>query len=71
MTRQFGIALGIAVLIAVLSGADKSGILSSFRNGWEVMMAAALASAIAAVAVGRIRIEAVPASAVPELELAG
>jgi hypothetical protein len=35
------------------------------------MMAAALASAIAAVAVGRIRIEAVPASAVPELELAG
>jgi EmrB/QacA subfamily drug resistance transporter len=71
MTRQFGIALGIAVLIAVLSGADKSGILSSFRTGWEVMMAAAIASAIAAVAIGRIRSEAVPATVVPELELAG
>jgi hypothetical protein len=34
-------------------------------------MAAAIASAIAAVAIGRIRGEAVPASAVPELELAG
>ena len=71
MARQFGIALGIAVLIAVLNGGDKSGVLSSFRNGWEVMIAAAIASAIAAVAIGRIRSEAVPESAVPELELAG
>ncbi len=71
MTRQFGIALGVAVLIAVLSGADKSGALASFRNGWEVMMAAAIASAIAAVTIGRIRSEPVRATAIPELELAG
>ena len=71
MTRQFGIALGVAVLIAVLSGADKSGALASFRNGWEVMMAAAIASSIAAVTIGRIRSEPVRATAIPELELAG
>jgi EmrB/QacA subfamily drug resistance transporter len=71
MTRQFGIALGIAVLIAVLSGADKAGILTSFRTGWEVMMAAAIASAIAAIAIGRIATEPVAAPALPDLELAG
>jgi EmrB/QacA subfamily drug resistance transporter len=72
MTRQFGIALGIAVLIAVLSSADRSGVLASFRNGWEVMMALCIASAIAAVAIGRIKVEeSVGAGAVTELELAG
>jgi MFS family permease len=72
MTRQFGIALGIAVLIAVLSSADRSGVLASFRNGWEVMMALCIASAIAAVAIGRIKVEeSVDATAVTELELAG
>jgi MFS family permease len=71
MTRQFGIALGIAVLIAVLSGTDKTGILSSFRNGWEVMMAAAIASAVAAVAIGRITSESLGTTVVPDLELAG
>ncbi|OLE80709.1 MAG: hypothetical protein AUG06_03715 [Actinobacteria bacterium 13_1_20CM_2_65_11] len=71
MTRQFGIALGVAVLIAVLSGADSSGALASFRIGWGVMMALCIASAIAAVAIGRIRVEPVRSSAITELELAG
>jgi len=71
MTRQFGIALGVAVLIAVLSSAGSSGALASFRDGWAVMMGLCVASAIAAVAIGRIRVEPVRASAVTELELAG
>jgi EmrB/QacA subfamily drug resistance transporter len=71
MTRQFGIALGIAVLIAVLSGAAKTGALASFRSGWEVMMAASIASAIAAVSIGRIKAEPAVATPIPELELAG
>jgi len=71
MTRQFGIALGVAVLIAVLSTADKGGALASFRNGWEVMMAAAITSALAALTIGRIRIEPARTTAVAELELVG
>ena len=71
MTRQFGIALGVAVLIAVLSSADHSGALPAFRNGWEVMMGASFASAIAAAAIGPIRSEPARAKAVAELELAG
>jgi hypothetical protein len=71
MTRQFGIALGIAVLIAVLSNAGKAGALTSFRNGWEVMMAASIASALAAVAIGRIPKQPARTTPVAELELAG
>ena len=71
MTRQFGIALGVAVLIAVLSSAAKTGALASFRNGWEVMMAASIASAIAAISIGRIKSEPAIPIAVPEVELAG
>ena len=71
MTRQFGIALGIAVLIAVLSSADKTGALASFRNGWVVMMAASIGSAIAAISIGRIKSEPAIPIAVSEVELAG
>jgi EmrB/QacA subfamily drug resistance transporter len=69
MTRQFGIALGVAVLIAVLGTPRGSEILGSFRAGWEVMAGLAFASAIAAVAIGRLR--AAPVRARPiELEQA-
>jgi EmrB/QacA subfamily drug resistance transporter len=69
MTRQFGIALGVAVLIAVLGTPRGSEILGSFRAGWEVMAGLAFASAIAAVAIGRLR--AAPIQARPiELEQA-
>ncbi len=69
MTRQFGIALGVAVLIAVLGTPRNAEILGSFRAGWEVMAGLAFASAIAAVAIGRLR--AAPVQARPiELEQA-
>jgi EmrB/QacA subfamily drug resistance transporter len=54
MTRQFGIAVGVAVLIAVLGTPREAEILGSFRAGWEVMAGLAFASAIAAAGIGRL-----------------
>ena len=71
MTRQFGIALGIAVLVAVLSTIDQSGALASFRHGWELMMAASIASAVAAASIGRLTSARATAPAMAEVELAG
>ena len=68
MTRQFGIALGIAILIAVLGTPRGAQVLPAFRAGWEVIVGLALASAIAATAIGRIRITAVEPIAVAELK---
>ena len=56
MTRQFGLALGIAILIAVLGTPGGAQVLPAFRSGWEVTVGLASASAIAALAIGRIRI---------------
>jgi len=68
MTRQFGAALGVAILIAVL-GSPQRQILGSFQSGWEVMAGLAFASAIAAAGIGRLR--AAPVQARPiELEQA-
>jgi EmrB/QacA subfamily drug resistance transporter len=50
MLRQVGLAIGVAVLVAVLgSPASRAGELSAFRHGWIVIAALALASAAAAV----------------------
>jgi EmrB/QacA subfamily drug resistance transporter len=68
MTRQFGIALGVAVLIAVL-GTPQRQILESFRSGWVVIAGIAFASAIAAFAIGRLHVTPVQARPI-ELEQA-
>src|SRR5260370_3148323 len=68
MTRQFGIALGIAILIAVLGTPRGAQVLPAFRSGWEVNVGLAFASAIAALAIGRIRITPAQAEVVPELK---
>jgi len=50
MVRQVGLAVGVAVLVAVLgSPASPAGRLSAFRHGWIVIAAIALAAAVAAV----------------------
>jgi EmrB/QacA subfamily drug resistance transporter len=69
MTRQFGLALGIAILIAVLGTPRGAQVLPAFRTGWEVTVGLALASAIAALAIGRIRV-APAQEVVPELQQA-
>ena len=68
MTRQFGIALGIAILIAVLGIPRGAEVLPAFRTAWEVIVGLALASALAATTIGRIRIAAVDTVTVPELK---
>ncbi len=67
MTRQFGIALGIAILIAVLGAPRGAQVLPAFRSAWEVTAGLAFASAIAALAIGRVRIA--PAQAEPAADL--
>ncbi len=69
MTRQFGIALGVAVLIAVLGTPRNAEILGSFRSGWQVIAGIAFASAIAAASIGRLRVAPVQARPI-ELEQA-
>ena len=71
MTRQFGIALGVAVLIAVLGTPGVHEILGAFRTAWGVMAATAISSAVAAVAIGRIRTAPVQTRATSELEPVG
>jgi hypothetical protein len=68
MTRQFGIALGVAVLVAVLGTPVDAEILGSFRTGWEVIASTAVASAIAAIAIGRIRTAPIQARTTHDLE---
>jgi EmrB/QacA subfamily drug resistance transporter len=69
MTRQFGIALGVAILIAVLGTPRGAEILGSFRSGWEVTSGLAFASAVAAAAIGHLRAAPVQVRSV-ELEQA-
>jgi EmrB/QacA subfamily drug resistance transporter len=71
MTRQFGIALGVAVLIAVLGTPGVHEILGAFHTAWGVMAATAISSAVAAVAIGRIRTAPAQTRATSELEPAG
>jgi EmrB/QacA subfamily drug resistance transporter len=70
MTRQFGLALGIAILIAVLGTARGADVLPAFRTGWIVIASLAFASAVAALAIGRIRVAPAKTESVPELKQA-
>lgn len=69
MTRQFGIALGIAILIAVLGTPNGAQVLPAFRTSWEVIIGLSFAGAVAATAIGRVRIARAP-EAIPQLKQA-
>jgi EmrB/QacA subfamily drug resistance transporter len=64
MLRQVGLAVGVAVLVAVL-GTPHGGSaeLSAFQHGWIVIGAASLAAAVAGVALLRRRAPVAPGSA--------
>jgi hypothetical protein len=63
MVRQVGMAIGVAILVAVLGAPGTSvGRLDAFRHGWWVIAAIALTGAVAAVLIRR---PAVPAPARP------
>jgi EmrB/QacA subfamily drug resistance transporter len=50
MGRQIGVALGVAVLVAVLSGAGTT--LAGFHTGWLIAVGGALAAGVAFAALG-------------------
>jgi MFS family permease len=61
MLRQVGLAVGVAVLVAVLGAPHGPGAtLSAFRHGWEMIAGASLATAVAGVALLRSRPDLAP-----------
>ncbi|HEV2999900.1 MAG TPA: MFS transporter [Solirubrobacteraceae bacterium] len=62
MSRQLGMVLGVAVLVAIL-GSDPT----DFDGGWALMVVAASLASVAALAIGPVRV-AVPAPAAPAAE---
>jgi MFS family permease len=52
MSRQIGVALGVATLVAVLGTPGPGEALDRFQDGWAVMLVTAVASAVAFAALG-------------------
>jgi EmrB/QacA subfamily drug resistance transporter len=61
MSRQIGVALGVAVLVSLI-GTPGSGahLLAGFQDGWAFMTAAAVSAAVALAALGRVGGAAAP-----------
>jgi hypothetical protein len=71
MSRQLGIALGVAVLVAVIGTPAPGAALDAFREGWAFQIAAALAGAAAGLAIGVAGPALSPAPALPPGTAAG
>src|SRR4051812_42807490 len=56
MSRQIGIAIGVAILIAVVGTPTAGNAVSAFDDGWTVIVACALASAAALALLGPVRV---------------
>src|SRR5829696_1778206 len=65
MSRQLGIALGVAIFVAVLGTPAPSEVLDAFRAGWTFQIVAALLGALAGLAIGAVGPAVSPSPAVP------
>ena len=71
MSRQLGIALGVAILVAVLGTPAPAEVLGAFQAGWTFQIAAALLGALAGLAIGAVGPAVSPAPVVPRGTAAG
>jgi hypothetical protein len=55
MSRQIGVALGVAVLVAILGTSSAGDVLSRFDDGWAFMAAAGLSAAVAFASLGAVK----------------
>jgi hypothetical protein len=53
MSRQIGVALGVAFLVAVLGTPSPADAVDRFASGWTVMAVASALAACAFAAIGR------------------
>jgi hypothetical protein len=63
MSRQIGVALGVAVLVSVLGTPAPGEAVARFQDGYVFLTAAALAAAVAIASIGRADGEPAPAPA--------
>ena len=55
MSRQIGVALGVAVLVSIIGTPTPENAIASFQDGYTFLTGAALAAAVAIAAMGRLR----------------
>jgi hypothetical protein len=62
MARQLGIALGVAILIAIFGHPSPQDALAHFHNGWWFIAGAGFLAAVAGI---RIRVAPAPEAVAP------
>jgi MFS family permease len=65
MSRQIGVALGVAVLVSIVGTPAPGEALDAFKSGWEFQIAAAITAAAAMGSLGRVGPAAATAAPAP------